>query len=158
MGLSFSHPLQIPIEQVLFLHTKGHKTYVVTAPGCDWVKVGYTSQDISKGVWRAYRRAYGQDLEIIAMYPAQSFKEDEKIHKLMHPQYGHPAKGREIYQKKYLSQVLSFLSKYHSCRGYGPYIHFDIKKLRKLNKISEKNKQETDSLEVVIADLNFLKI
>lgn len=109
-----------------FLHKECHKTYVVTTPGCNFVKVGYTKRTLVEGVWKSYRRAYGNDMVIIRVYKASEFKEDEKIHKALHEKYGIEEKGREIYDKKKLKKLLKELDTWHGSKGVGEFTKSDI--------------------------------
>ena len=120
-----------------FLLQKSHKIYVVTCDGNNYVKVGYTSQSIVAGVWKRYRSAYGKDQIIVRIFPCSFFKEDEKIHAILHSQYGVVEKGREIYSKKNLSSILSFLEKWCSSTGFGPYSRSDISYLRSIENITD---------------------
>lgn len=134
-----------------FLYTQGHKTYVVTAPGCDFVKVGYTKRTLYKGVWSAYRRQYGVDLLIVRVYPASKYKEDEDIHRKLHPVYGHKKKGREIYKKSRLSELLKELDKWHGTVGAGPFTREDVMR-------SNKERRQRAETEVLVEGMKFLKL
>lgn len=120
-----------------FLLQKCHKIYVITCEGNNYVKVGYTSRSIVTGIWKRYRSAYGKDQVIIRIFPCSKFKEDEDIHVVLHPQYGIPKKGREIYHKKYLNAILRFLEQWCSSTGFGPYDRENILYLRSVEVISE---------------------
>jgi len=109
-----------------FLHENGHKTYVVTSSHMDFIKIGYTRQPITNGVWSVYRRAYGEDLEIIRVYPASRYKEDDLIHAKLHEEFGIPHKGREIYYKKHRKALIVQLDSWHEAEGLGPFKRVDI--------------------------------
>ena len=109
-----------------FLHTSCHKTYVVTASHMDFIKIGYTRQPIVNGVWSVYRRAYGEDLEIIRIYPASHYKEDDRIHAKLQEQYGIPHKGQEIYYKSHRKRIIRELDEWHDEPGVGPFKRVDI--------------------------------
>ncbi len=117
------------LSENTFLTTKCHKIYVITAPSINVVKVGYTGSNIRDGVWKSYRRAYGEDLVILKIYPTPNYLEDLAIHKVLIPKYGMPNKGKEIYDKTLLSSLLNDLEQWHSHPGYGPFKKDDIYKL-----------------------------
>ena len=154
MGIQWSTPKKLTSDQKnkAFLHEKCHKTYVVTTPGCTFVKVGYTNRTLAKGVWGAYRRAYGNDLIILRVYKASKFKEDEDIHRKLHPTHGLAEKGREIYDRKKLKDLLKELDKWHGNKGSGPFTKPDILHYNKLNKVDDGNTEE------IISGMRFLKI
>lgn len=123
-----------------FLHESGHKTYVVTSSHMEFVKIGYTGQTLHSGVWSTYRRAYGEDLEIIRMYPARHYKEDDLIHAKLHPKYGIAAKGKEIYYKKHLKSILKELDDWHEEGGVGPFARLEVLSMGVENRQKAKKK------------------
>ena len=123
-----------------FLHESGHKTYVVTSSHMEFVKIGYTGQTLHSGVWSTYRRAYGEDLEIIRMYPARHYKEDDLIHAKLHPKYGIAAKGKEIYHKKHLKNILKELDDWHETGGIGPFTRLEVLSMGVENRQKAKKK------------------
>lgn len=134
MGSYASSEVTSEDKDKAFLHEECHKTYVVTTPGANFVKVGYTKRTLAKGVWGPYRRAYGNDLSILRVYKASEFKEDEKIHKKFHKTYGIKEKGREIYDKSKISKLLKELDLWHGSKGTGPFTKPDILFYNKSNK------------------------
>jgi len=148
MGTRHSQPLTAQEKNRDFLHRKGHKIYVITAPDVNFIKVGYTNRTLYQGVWQSYRRAYGEDQVIVRVFACQMFKEDEVIHKLLHPKYGYAAKKREIYQARYLKQILAFLDQRYG-GGVGPFTKADVVWY---------NKHVQEPEEVLVSGLKFLKI
>lgn len=134
MGLTSSQPE----ADKAFLHESCHKTYVVTASHMDFIKIGYTQQPILNGVWSIYRRAYGEDLEIIRIYPASHYKEDDRIHAKLHEQYGIPNKGQEIYHKKYKKDLIRELDEWHEGEGVGPFKRVDILTMKQKGREAKK--------------------
>jgi len=152
-------PLEMPILKMgfasskpeaddRFLHTGCHKTYVVTSSHMDFIKIGYTRQPIMTGVWGIYRRAYGEDLEIIRVYPATHYKEDDRIHAQLHNNYGILEKGNEIYHKKYRKQLIRELDDWHEGLGVGPFKRVDILTMKQM----ERESKETPN--VFVSDAN----
>lgn len=109
---------------------KKHKIYVVSTSACDFVKIGYTGSTLISGVWKSYRRAYGEDMIIHRIFPAERRLEDLEIHRRLLPKYGMPEKGNEIYRKEHLSQLIRELCDWHSHPGYGPYRKSDLARFR----------------------------
>ena len=120
-----------PLKQEhLLVTSKGHKIYVVSTSACDFVKIGYTGGTLIGGVWKSYRRAYGEDTIIHRIFPANRKLEDLEIHRRLLPKYGMPEKGNEIYHKRHLPQLIQELSDWHSHPGYGPYCKADLIRFR----------------------------
>ena len=139
MGSYSSHDQEPDLS---FLHENGHKTYVVTSSLMEFIKIGYTKQPITNGVWSIYRRAYGEDLEIIRVYPAKRYKEDDLIHAKLGGKYGVLEKGNEIYHKKHLKSLLKELDSWHEKEGVGPFKRVDILTMNAEGRENRKKEEE----------------
>lgn len=122
MGSFFSAPTP-PDDS--FLNDHCHKIYIVTSPDMSVFKLGYTGRTLRKGVWNAYRRAYGKSLIIHRVYKASVYKEDEIIHTELE-RYRSGGQGREIYPKKYLDKVVNYLDKRYNHGGVGPFTQEEV--------------------------------
>lgn len=126
-----------------FLTQRGHKTYVVTSPDLGIIKVGYTGRTLRKGVWNAYRRAYGENMVILRVYPAGKEREDEEIHRAL-AWMRKDGVGNEIYPRSHQKRLLAELDKWHGTKGLGPFHKIDVMALpvvdRDVNGLTESMK------------------
>ncbi len=131
-----------------FVMERGHKTYVVTTPDINILKVGYTRRTLRKGVWNAYRRAYGEKMVILRVYPAKEEREDEKIHRAL-VKYRDVESGNEIYKKKYQDTILLKLDAWHGTKGVGPFAKSDVMAMSK----EHREKEPTKTLSLAFGDM-----
>lgn len=120
--------LSTPPPDESFVTQDGHKLYLILPTTGDFVKFGYTKQTL-RGLWRTYRRAYGQGLVIYSLHKCTQYKEDDLHHKELQPRYGLKNGGNELYQKAHLDKLVAHLDKKYG-KGVGPYRKNDIRRYR----------------------------
>ena len=142
MGSFYSSPVA-DVPNPDFIHQNGHKIYIVTSDRCTFFKLGYTSQNIRRGVWSPYHRAFGDSLCIVKIYPAVKKLEDLDIHKYLMKKYNIKNKKDEIYDKSIMKKVIKDLDTWHGCCGLGPFLKGELPIFRESNSNIIKNKIRT---------------